>query len=136
MLRVCIIKVDEPFRSVANMTRQPALAVHLAGDSTDRELLQRFVAVRDESAFAALVQRHGAAVLCVCRRVLARTQDAEDVCQATFLTLARKADVVRWQDSIRCWLQAVARRLSLQACSSAARRGRHAADWSHDGERL
>jgi RNA polymerase sigma factor (sigma-70 family) len=115
------------------MTRQPAPALGQAGDSTDRELLQRFAQVRDENAFAALVQRHGAMVLRVCRRVLASTEDAEDVCQATFLTLARKATAVPWEDSVRCWLQAVARRLALQGHCSAARRGRHAAGRTLDG---
>src|SRR4051794_23832178 len=95
------------------MTEQPALCP--AGDSTDRDLLERFVASREESAFAALVQRHGTSVMALCRRVLPSEQDAEDVFQATFLTLARKAALVPWQDSVRSWLQAVARRLSLQA---------------------
>src|SRR5262245_22532065 len=117
------------------MTRQPALALRVAGESTDRELLQRFAAVRDESAFAALVQRHGVMVLRICRRVLASAQDAEDVCQATFLTLARKASVVTWQESVRCWLQTVARRLSLQASCSAARR-RYTAGRRLDGDSL
>jgi RNA polymerase sigma-70 factor (ECF subfamily) len=115
------------------MTRQAVRALRPAGNWTDRELLERFVTVRDESAFAALVQRHGAAVLRVCRRVLASRQDAEDVCQAAFLTLARKAGLVPWQDSVSCWLQAVARRLALQARCSAARRGRFTAGPGGDG---
>src|SRR5262245_60788502 len=121
-------------RSIADMISQPALAFRPAGDSTDRELLQRFVASRDEIAFAALVQRHGGMVLRVCRRVLASEQDAEDVCQATFLTLARKAAVVPWQDSVKCWLHSVARRLALQARCSASRRSRLAPEAS-PGER-
>jgi RNA polymerase sigma-70 factor (ECF subfamily) len=93
-------------------------------------LLHRFAALRDEAAFAALVQRHGAMVLRVCRGVLSSSQDAEDACQATFLTLARKADTMPWRDSVRCWLYGVARRLALQARSVAARRGRHLAERS------
>src|SRR5947209_95981 len=115
-------------RSIADMTRQPASARRPAGDSTDRELLERFVAAREQGAFAALVQRHGGVVMRVCRGVLTSEQDAEDVFQATFLTLARKASVVAWQDSVAGWLRAVARRLSLQARCLADRRGRHAAD--------
>ena len=54
-------------------------------DATDCQLLQRFVAEGDESAFAALARRHGARVRGVCRRVLRDEHEAEDVCQATFL---------------------------------------------------
>src|SRR5262249_40393998 len=119
------------------MTRQAALAlpagISAAGEPTDRELLQRFVGARDESAFAALVERHGAMVLAQCRQWLARAQAAEDVCQVTFLTLARKATVVPWQDSIRCWLRAVARQLSQQKRSAAARRGRHTVGHAPEG---
>jgi RNA polymerase sigma-70 factor (ECF subfamily) len=88
----------------------------------DRQLLERFVARREESAFAALIGRHGPGVLALCRRVLGNEHDAEDVFQATFLTLARKAAVVPWQESIAPWLRAVAGRLALAARSAAGRR--------------
>jgi RNA polymerase sigma-70 factor (ECF subfamily) len=93
-----------------------------AEDATDRELLERFVSRRDQAAFAALVQRHGPLVLGVCRRVLRDAWEAEDVLQATFLVLARKAALVPWEDSLRRWLSAVAYRLALHARGSAARR--------------
>jgi hypothetical protein len=41
-------------------------------------LLEHFAAIRDEESFAALVRRHGAMVLNVCRRTLANDADAED----------------------------------------------------------
>jgi RNA polymerase sigma-70 factor (ECF subfamily) len=125
-------------RSINDMTRQAAVAypagISTAEELTDRELLQRFVRARDENAFTALVERHGAMVLAICRQWLALAQDAEDVCQVTFLILARKAAVVPWQDSIRCWLRAVARQLSLQKRSAAARRARHTAEPTCDGD--
>jgi DNA-directed RNA polymerase specialized sigma24 family protein len=82
---------------------------------TNQQLLQRFIASHEEAAFAALVDRHGAMVLAVCRSVLRHTQDAEDVCQATFLILARKAHAIRKPDSLAHWLHGVAYRLAMRA---------------------
>jgi RNA polymerase sigma factor (sigma-70 family) len=89
----------------------------------DAELLRRWAAQRDEEAFALLVRRHGPMVWNVCRRALAH-QDAEDVFQAAFLVLARKAAAVRWRDSIAPWLYAVAQRLVCRAKAEATRRPR------------
>jgi RNA polymerase sigma factor (sigma-70 family) len=88
----------------------------------DRELLERFIARHDEAAFAALVRRHGAMVLGVCRRVLKDAHEAEDTFQATFLVLAQKADSVRRRESLASWLYAVAYHLAVRARANAARR--------------
>jgi RNA polymerase sigma factor (sigma-70 family) len=90
--------------------------------ATDRDLLERFVSRRDEAAFAALLERHGAMVLGVCRRVLHDAHDAEDACQATFLALARKAPSVRKRDSLASWLYGVAVRVSRNLRRGVARR--------------
>jgi RNA polymerase sigma factor (sigma-70 family) len=91
------------------------------GELTDGQLLARFIASRDEWAFAALVRRHGPMVLGVCRRMLRHVQDAEDCFQATFLVLARKAAVVK-REAVGSWLYSVAYRTSLRARAVHARR--------------
>src|SRR5262245_50015473 len=97
-----------------------------AGRTTsDRDLLQLFARDKDEAAFAALVQRHGPMVLGACRRVLGNSADAEDACQATFVVLARKARLGRWQASVASWLYATARQIALTARPARARRARH-----------
>lgn len=88
----------------------------------DEELLRRFLAHRDERAFAALVTRHGPLVMAVCRRVLRREQDAEDAFQATFLVLARKAASLRQAPSLAAWLHRTAHRLALRARAVGVRR--------------
>jgi RNA polymerase sigma factor (sigma-70 family) len=100
------------------------LAESRGGDLSDRELVERFTAGRDDGAFATLVERHGAMVLSVCRRVLSHEHDAEDVFQAVFLVLSRKAGTLRRKDAVGPWLFGVARRLSLKARQARERRDR------------
>jgi RNA polymerase sigma factor (sigma-70 family) len=99
---------------------------------TDSELLRRYTAMRAESAeaataaemaFAALVDRHGAMVWGICRRVLGDAHEAEDAFQATFLVLVRKAGSVRVDGSLGRWLWGVAHRVARRARSEAERRG-------------
>src|SRR5262245_53362222 len=85
------------------------------GGLSDAQLLERFVATRDEAAFEVLVWRHGALVVGVCRRLLRHEQDIEDAFQATFLTLVRKAAGIGKREALASWLYKVAYRIALAA---------------------
>src|SRR5579871_5932867 len=91
-------------------------------DLSDGQLLECYVQSREETAFAALVRRHGPMVWGVCRRVLQSHQDAEDAFQATFLVLVRKAASVVPRDMVGNWLYGVAHQTALNARAAAARR--------------
>jgi RNA polymerase sigma factor (sigma-70 family) len=101
------------------------MAAETLGEESDRELVKRFLAQRDEAVFEALVRRHGPMVYRVCWRVLQYSQDTEDAFQATFLLLAQKLRTVRNRDSLASWLHGVAHRVALKAKAQAARRRRH-----------
>src|SRR5262249_42895594 len=88
----------------------------------DGVLLRAFASRHEEAAFAALLTRHGPMVLGVARRSLHSEHDAEDVFQAAFLLLARKANTIRRQESVSSWLHGVAVRLALKARSQNLRR--------------
>ncbi|CAN5786266.1 hypothetical protein BH23PLA1_BH23PLA1_14770 [soil metagenome] len=93
----------------------------VAGRS-DAELLDRFVKKRDESAFTAIVARHGPMVLGVCRRSLRDPGEVEDAFQATFLVLVRRSGTIRVDDSLGRWLYGVTRRVVARARRQAERR--------------
>jgi RNA polymerase sigma factor (sigma-70 family) len=97
--------------AVRRLTR---LAVRIEA-APDAELLRRYVASRDANAFAALVERHGAMVLGVCRRVTGDTHAADDAYQAAFLALARRAATIRSPGALPAWLFGTARRVALRA---------------------
>ena len=99
-----------------------------AAGLTDEQLLEQFAAGERESAesaFTALVERHGGMVLRVCQGVLGDEQEAQDAFQATFLILARKARSLWVRASLGPWLYGVAYRTACAARSASARRKRH-----------
>lgn len=106
----------------------------------DGELLRRYAAARDASAFAALLARHGPMVAATCRAVLRDPHDAEDAFQATFLVLARRAGSICAGDALAGWLHRVARRAAVQRGIEIRRRRWHeealAMDVSDDRSRF
>lgn len=110
-------------RSVPRPTGKSSPAGKVA-ELTDAQLLERFVALRDEraeQAFSELVARHGPMVLGTCRRMLRDVHAADDAFQAAFLVLARRAGSVR-AESLGPWLHGVSYSVAKRARGLAARR--------------
>lgn len=113
-----------PLAPVVHYLRQ--VTSHSAlSELPDAELLARFARQGDETAFTALVRRHGPMVLGVCRRLVRDGHAAEDALQATFLVLARKADSLAQPELLAHWLYGVAYRTAKKARREAARRHVH-----------
>jgi RNA polymerase sigma factor (sigma-70 family) len=91
---------------------------------TDGQLLARFREGSDGTAFGELVSRHGPGILRRCRRVLDNTPDAEDVFQATFQVLLRRAFSLREPELVGGWLHGVARRIAVRLRLRAVRQDR------------
>ena len=119
-----------PNRKSASALRQlrDVFAEGTATGLSDNQLLERFARKRAQSveaaraaetAFEVLVNRHGAMVWGVCRRVLGDVHEAEDAFQATFLLLVRKAGSLHIDGSLGRWLYGVARRIAIRARSQA-----------------
>src|SRR5262249_32140833 len=83
-------------------------------DEPDSVLLDQFIADGDETAFEALLQRHGPRVYQICSRWSLEVQDAEDAFQATFLALVSRAKEIRSAGSLGAWIGCVARRIAIR----------------------
>jgi RNA polymerase sigma factor (sigma-70 family) len=106
---------------VLGIIRRTALLGESHGES-DGQLLERFVGGNDRLALETLVCRHAPMVWGVCRRHLARRDDAEDAFQATFLVLLRKAMSIRPRERVANWLYGVAYKTARKARQRAAKR--------------
>ncbi len=89
---------------------------------TDRELISRFLAARDESAFAEIVTRYSRLVMSVALHTLRDPHAAEDAFQAAFLVLAKSARRIRNRDSLASWLHGTTFRVSHRLLRSRLRR--------------
>ena len=70
----------------------------------DSTLLRQYAESNSDEAFAALVQRHLSLVYSVAMRCVADAHQAEEITQAVFIILARKAAQLRHHQALSSWL--------------------------------
>jgi len=75
----------------------------------DMELVREYVFSRSEEAFTALVTRHINLVYSVALRRVGNSHQAEEICQAVFIILARKAGSLPRRTVLSGWLYETAR---------------------------
>jgi len=71
---------------------------------SDGELLRQIATEEADAALTELIQRHGGLVFRVARRMTGDDHSADDVCQAVFIILVRKAKLMRSEGSLASWL--------------------------------
>ncbi len=98
---------------------------HSPGSGTDLDYLTAFAESGDEAAFAKLVERYAPLVYGVALRKTRHRQNAEEISQAVFLILARKAASLTTVRSLAAWLHRVTALESLKNLRQSATRDRH-----------
>jgi RNA polymerase sigma factor (sigma-70 family) len=83
--------------------------------TSDRDLLRRFLEHEDEGAFETLVRRHDRLVRSAIGKVMGSSAEAEDAYQATFLVLVRRARAIDWRPGLGSWLYGVAHQVAVKA---------------------
>ncbi len=104
------------------------------GGLDESQLLERFLARKDEGAFEAIVERYGPMVLSVCRDLIPDQHDVEDAFQATFLVLVRRAGGLRRREQLGSWLHGVARRVAMRSRAVSCRNRERTRTWEADHE--
>ena len=105
--------------------QSPRAALADADDPPDGTLLRRYVEHNSQAAFDRLIRRHLGLVYATCRREVGDSDLAEDVTQAVFLILAKKAPRLRGGDGLAGWLFQTARFAARNAARRENSRLRH-----------
>lgn len=91
-------------------------------ETSDHELLKRFVKDQSEPAFRRMVDRHLNLVFATARRIVGSPHLAEEVAQGVFMLLARKAGEIQPHQPLAGWLYHTARHHSLNVTRAEGRR--------------
>jgi len=103
------------------ISRPSAINSQMPG-TDDMELLQDYARCGSESAFAGLVQRHIALVYSAALRHVGIAAHAEEITQAVFIILARKAGSLRADTILESWLYETTRLTALSFLRGERRR--------------
>ncbi|HXF10445.1 MAG TPA: TIGR03435 family protein [Desulfuromonadaceae bacterium] len=93
-------------------------------DENDMELVRRYANGKSEAAFGELVRRHLNLVYSAAMRYVRNPQDAEDIAQAVFVVLEKKAADLPSRTILTGWLYETARWTSMHFLRTQARRQR------------
>src|SRR3989441_3250498 len=97
----------------------------------DLELLREYADRHSEAAFTTLVERHAGLVFSAALRQVRDRQLAEEVTQAVFIVLARKALAIRRGTSLAGWLYRTTRFAASDALKSQYRRQQREQEAAH-----
>ncbi|MFI7025685.1 RNA polymerase subunit sigma-70 [Micromonospora sp. NPDC049900] len=92
----------------------------LGADAPAHDTAQK-PAIIDETAFAALVDRHRRELQVHCYRMLGSFEDAEDLVQETYLRAWRKRETFEGRSAVRAWLYRIATNVCLDFLRANAR---------------
>src|SRR5215216_7668576 len=109
----------------------------------DASLLKDYVETASQEAFGQLVSKHINFVFAAALRNVHDRHVAEEITQAVFIVLARKASTLRHEAVLSSWLLSTTRYAALGHMKMAARRKRHErraaemakTEWTEDAER-
>lgn len=98
---------------------------------SDFDLLEDFVSRSSEDAFRALVERHSGMVHAAALRTVGDAVVAQEVTQAVFILLARKANRLPRATILAGWLYRSARLVAMEARRAESRRQKHQREFAH-----
>src|SRR5687767_9668240 len=101
---------------------------------SDSELLEAYTRDQSDAAFAEIVERYQGMVYSAAMRQVGNASAAEDLTQAVFIILARKAGSFRSQTVLSGWLFRTVRFAAMDAMKIDNRRRRREQDASLDPE--
>ncbi len=103
---------------------------------SDEALVARVVSLRDQQAFAVLVERYQSQVRNYLRQLTRNHANADDLAQETFIRAWDKMDTISSGGRFSAWLMKVAHNMFLQSYRKTKRYGRLMEELEHDSDMM